>query len=550
MNKLTTHAKLLLLAIVTSALFAALGGTGIYQMRKLAEEISADLNAAKTENKILVAIEGAHVHFKVQVQEWKNILLRGNDAARFDKYVGQFAEQEKKVQDFLAEAIVVMKEQGIAVAELQQLQGHHKEMGDKYRAALKSFDKADPLSGHHVDELVAGMDRATGAGMEKAAMQMEQHSQERITIETQRAETSYQRASTLFTALTLLGLAVVITLSIVIQRGIMRVLGGDPAHAAAVTRRIASGDLSEAITTRSDDQSSLLNALKHMQASLHDVIGQIRDAAGRLADDATKMSAASHQVALGSNQQSDAAGSMAAAVEEMTASIRQVSSSADDARKMAVAAGTLSREGEGVVKGAVAEINKIADSFKRSSELIVNLREQSTKISVIVKVIKEIADQTNLLALNAAIEAARAGDQGRGFAVVADEVRKLAERTTVATQEVAGMIEAIQNGAESAMQGMSEGGVQLGEGVRMAAQAGVSMTDIEASSQSVQGAVSEISSALHEQSASSELIAQNVEKIAQMTDENTVAVKKVNDAARHLESLSGTLSALVGRFKV
>lgn len=355
------------------------------------------------------------------------------------------------------------------------------------------------------------------------------------------------------TALALLGLAVAITLSIVIQRGIMRVLGGDPAHAAAVTRRIASGDLSETIAARSDDQSSLLNALKHMQASLHDVIGQIRDAAERLADDATKMSAASHQVALGSNQQSDAAASMAAAVEEMTASIRQVSSSADDAREMAVAAGSLSREGEGVVKGALAEINKIADSFKRSSELIVKLREQSAKTSVIVKVIKEIADQTNLLALNAAIEAARAGDQGRGFAVVAvvaDEVRKLAERTTVATQEVAAMIQAIQNGAESAMQGMAEGGVQLGEGVRMAAQAGVSMTAIEASSQSVQGAVSEISSALHEQSASSELIAQNVEKIAQMTDENTVAVKKVNDAARHLESLSGTLSALVGRFKV
>ena len=550
MHKLTTNAKLLLLAVVSSALFALLGATGIYSMRSMAREVLSDLAAAQQEIKILVAIEGAQVNFKVQVQEWKNILLRGNNPASFDKYLGQFAEQEARVQDFLAAAAAAMKEHGVPVDELAQVKVEHKEMGARYREALKSFDKENVLAGQTVDKLVSGMDRATAAGMEKAAMDMERLTQDRMSAKIDDAEASYQRARNVFAALALLGLAVAVILSLAIRRDIMRLLGGDPARAAEVTRRIAAGDLTETIDSRRDDQSSLLGALKQMQAALSDVIRQIRDAAGRLAADAEKMSEASDHVSAGSTQQSDAAGSMAAAVEEMTVSIRQVSSSADDARKIAAEAGTLARDGEGVVRRAVSEINKIADSFNHSSELIANLREQSGKISVIVNVIKEIADQTNLLALNAAIEAARAGDQGRGFAVVADEVRKLAERTTAATKEVAGMIEAIQNGAERAMQGMTEGGTQLCEGVRMAAQAGDSMTRIEASSRSVLDAVSEISSALHEQTSASNLIARNVETIAQMTEANNVSVKGVNESARHLEVLSGTLNALVGRFRV
>ena len=50
------------------------------------------------------------------------------------------------------------------------------------------------------------------------------------------------------------------------------------------------------------------------------------------------------------------------------------------------------------------------------------------------------------MALNAAIEAARAGEQGRGFSVVADEVRKLAERSSLATKDIAQHIQQAADG--------------------------------------------------------------------------------------------------------
>ena len=550
MNRLKTSTKLILLAVFASALIALLGIIGVFQMNRMADSMMADLRAAKVENEALVAVENAQAHFKTQVQEWKNILLRGNDSANFDRYLKQFGEEETRVQEYLAAAEQGMSASGLAIDGVRKLLADHVAMGGRYRSALEQFDRNDPDAGKVVDKLVRGMDRDASAGMASIVSEIEAHFAERVDAQIAQAEARYESARNIFVALSATGLLLIIGLCVAVLRDMLGQLGGEPAYAANIARRIAAGDLTTTIDTRTNDKSSLLVAMKQMRDSQREVIAQIQQAASRLAEAAGQMSRASGQVSLGSGRQNEAATAMATSVEEMSASIRHVASNANEVHSMAAEAGTLSSQGGGVVKNAVAEINKIADSFNHSSELISSLSEQSGRISAIVNVIKEIAEQTNLLALNAAIEAARAGEQGRGFAVVADEVRKLAERTAIATQEVGGMIQAIQNGTRTAMQGMTDGCTQVDEGVRMAAQAGDSMVAIESSNRKVLNAVVDISATLQEQSAASSQIADNVEKIARMTEENDAAVRNVNAAAGNVESLSSTLQALVGRFKV
>ncbi len=335
----------------------------------------------------------------------------------------------------------------------------------------------------------------------------------------------------------------------VVGRNIVNTLGGDPQYAAEITKRIAAGDLTTDVHCGAGDTTSLLAGMRDMQNTLRAMIKEIVAGAERLAAASDELLHASEEVAMRSRQQSESASAMAAAVEEMTVSIDQVSHNASEAHGISQEAGNVSEQGTGIIQNAAVEMRKIADAVQSSSQIIEELGQQSDQITSIVNTIKEIADQTNLLALNAAIEAARAGEQGRGFAVVADEVRKLAERTSLSTTEIAGMVEKIQNGTRNAVSSMQTGVQQADKGVALANEAGQSIVSIRDGALRVVDVVNDISSSIREQSAASSDIAKNIERIAQMSEESAQAVQQTTDAARHLQELSAALHASVSRFK-
>jgi methyl-accepting chemotaxis protein len=345
-------------------------------------------------------------------------------------------------------------------------------------------------------------------------------------------------------------LVVVCVMGFLIVGNVQRQLGGEPAYAANVVSVIAQGNLTDSIAVRAGDTTSLLAKMQGMQTYLRDVIDKIHHAAEELGSASKQLASTANQVADSASQQSESSSSMAAAVEELTVSINHVSENAKGAHLLADEARKLSLSGEQQVQKTIADIHQIASAVGSATQSIHTLGEQSDQISGIVNVINEIADQTNLLALNAAIEAARAGEQGRGFAVVADEVRKLAEKTTRSTQEISGMISAIQQGTQTTIKQMAVGTSKVQAGVDAAASTGGSIREIEESARKVLESVNEISSALSEQSSASNEIAKNVERTAQLTEENGAAVNEVSRSAEHLDQLARTLKVVVSRFQI
>jgi len=101
----------------------------------------------------------AQVQFKTQVQEWKNILLRGHEPAQFEHFLGAFLARNDEIQDQLQELLQLAHAARFPDGELVDLKIRHRELLIAYQQALKNYRADDPLSPRLVDALLRGLDR-------------------------------------------------------------------------------------------------------------------------------------------------------------------------------------------------------------------------------------------------------------------------------------------------------------------------------------------------------------------------------------------------------
>lgn len=163
---------------------------------------------------------------------------------------------------------------------------------------------------------------------------------------------------------------------------------------------------------------------------------------------------------------------------------------------VSLASDVKANKGMDLVADSVLGAQTIAQQMASVNDSMTALESQSQLIGSIVDTIGAIATQTNLLALNAAIEAARAGVHGRGFAVVADEVRKLAGRTSLATQEITGVVRQNRELAAQAAVHVQCSRDQADVLLKLSEQAGVAMADIQLGARQVVEAIGRVNSDL------------------------------------------------------
>jgi methyl-accepting chemotaxis protein len=293
--------------------------------------------------------------------------------------------------------------------------------------------------------------------------------------------------------------------------------------AVIAARTVASGDLTGDIEVNSTDEiGQLSQALKDMNDSLVQIVGDVRVGTETIATASAEIAAGNLDLSSRTEHQASSLEETASSMEELTSTVRQNADNARQANQLAMSAAEVASKGGAVVAQVVDTMTSINASSK--------------KIVDIIGVIDGIAFQTNILALNAAVEAARAGEQGRGFAVVATEVRNLAQRSAGAAKEIKELI------GDSVM--------KVDAGAKLVDQAGITMTEIVASVRRVTDIMGEISSASHEQMSGIEQINEAITQMDQVTQQNAALVEQASAAASTMQEQTEHLSNVVDVFKI
>ncbi len=295
------------------------------------------------------------------------------------------------------------------------------------------------------------------------------------------------------------------------------------AYAVELAESIASGDLTQQVRVRGEDETAaLLRGLAHMQASLRALVGQVHESSISIQCSSAEVASGNADLSLRTGQAAGSLQQTASSMQQLTGTVRHSAESARQASQLAHSAAEVAQRGGSVVAQVVSTMDEINQSAR--------------KIAEIIGTIDGIAFQTNILALNAAVEAARAGEQGRGFAVVAAEVRSLAQRSATAAQEIKALI------------GVSVDRVDAGS--RLVADAGSTMTELVASVQRVSHIIGEISAAAGEQSHDIVQVNSAVARLDGMTQQNASLVQQSAAAAESLNDQAQRLSSVVGTFRL
>lgn len=498
------------LAIAMALLFTlAAGFFGLWSAHRSLGVFHGDVQRHMAAERLAAEVEA---HFKTQVQEWKNVLLRGSDNALREQHWKGFLADERAVQDKTAALLALVDD--ASLREIAQgFVAQHRKMAEGYRVGLDKFEATgfDPSVG---DMAVRGVDREPAEMLSQLKAGIAAQSK----AVADDAYSSGKHATELSLVLMLVAAVAGVAIGWLITRAVVAPLRS----AVQLAEKVAQGHLTNAIASGGPDElGQLLRALGAMQEQLRSIVVEVRGNAEQVASASSQIAAGNSDLAQRTEQQASALQMTASSMDQLDSTVRGNADHAEKANLLASSASDIATRGGDAISAVVGTMRSIQDASER--------------VVSIIEVIDGIAFQTNILALNAAVEAARAGEQGRGFAVVAAEVRTLAQRSSGAAREIRDLIQA--NAQRVAL------------GAEEVDSAGATMASVQEVIAKVSRMIGAISHSSGEQSAGVSHVNSAIVRIEEGTQQNAALVEQTSSAAESLRKQAHQLVELMARFR-
>lgn len=286
---------------------------------------------------------------------------------------------------------------------------------------------------------------------------------------------------------------------------------------------IADGNLTQRIERNYVGSfSEIKTSINNISDTLRKAMEEIGAASSYVLEGAKRITSNAMELADGSQSQAASLEELNTSVELINIQTRQFADNARDANALSNKSTENAQEGN--------------DAMKQMLSAMMQIKDSSSNISKIIRVIQDIAFQTNLLALNAAVEAARAGEHGKGFAVVAEEVRSLAARSQDAAAETTNLI--------------NDSITRVEYGTNIAQVTSESLDSIVASANEVLNLINNIAKAASEQAEMISQISSILLETATNVQNNSKFAQESAATAEELNSQSEMLQQLVSYFKL
>lgn len=491
----------------------------------------------------------AQIEFKTQVQEWKNILLRGENDTLYDKHLAGFNEQERRTRELVDELSLEVAGDKALYDLTQSFAIAHEEMGKRYRTALPVYKLAEHKPHITTDKYVRGMDRQPVSilGEIVAAVWVKRDA----TLAQIHTELAAKRRD-LMLVLLVVTLFLAIIFFWLIGRMVFSPLNRVVQAITAVAEDVNNnkGELGYRLPVDSKDElAALSGSFNVFMSAMQVLVGKIKDSTKQLNMSAAGLLLAAEENYQGMQQQQQGIDHISLSLNQMSAAVREVAGNAHQASQATGSAVEQASDGRIVVQRVVDTMEGLSAEVQQASDVIRSVNSKAQGISKIVQTINGIAEQTNLLALNAAIEAARAGEQGRGFAVVADEVRLLASNTEISTREIQVIIQGLQEGVSDAVKVMDKGRDISVDCMIHANEANRVLNEIDEALTMINQTNLCIASAVEQQTAVSEEIVNSIEAISMLSLQTATDSQQAMILSQNTATQSEALQAVVNAFK-
>tara|TARA_R110001583_G_scaffold16561_20_gene67958 strand:+ start:101 stop:1708 length:1608 start_codon:yes stop_codon:yes gene_type:complete len=403
-------------------------------------------------------------HLRNQVQDWKNILLRGYDTDSYDKHLASMQENNRLIKLELALLSTESKRLNFDLANLEKIQSLQSAMTERYIKALDLYHSSLTEGAKLADQYVSGLDKEPIALLYDLTTQLQ-------------ASIIEKDESAIMTSIYAFLIAIVLVmLLIIIYAKALSLIIRD---IVSVVEKVSDGYLqNKSPHDGSNELGQLSSKINQMTKSLKILTGNMVKSSSKLSESVSNMTTTSKEQESTVSEQATSTQEIVASSQEITQTAKELLNNMNEVANAVDHAASTAQEGREDLHTMKTILGNMVSSSKDIGTKLSILNEKISNISIVVTTINKVADQTNLLSINAAIEADKAGEAGIGFSTVASEIRRLSDQTAIATWDIEQLVKEIQTAVSSGVMGMEKFHSGIKVGVEEISKVGDKLSDI------------------------------------------------------------------------